>query len=42
MGLKEKYGISAMDVSLCSMIRKVKGRKCPNFLYTYSLKKVWI
>lgn len=39
MGLKEKYEISAADVGLCSIIRKVKGRKCPDFLYTYSLKK---
>lgn len=39
MGLKEKYEISAAGVGLCSIIRKVKGRKCPDSLYTYSLKK---
>lgn len=39
MDLKKKYEISKGDVYLCSMIRRLKGRKCPEFLYSYSLKK---
>lgn len=38
--LQEKYEISNSDVYLASFIRKIKGsRKCPEWLYKYSVKK---
>lgn len=38
--LKQKYEISSRDIILASFIRRLRGcRRCPNWLYSYSLKK---
>ena len=38
--LKKKYEISQYDYCLATITRKLRGcRKCPNWLYSYSLKR---